>query len=71
MQALAHLRDLSEISPFNPDTEKKALNEQGAIPWTDTRPSPDWLSLAAGAVFILAFLACLYGYLFIGLANRL
>lgn len=70
-QAWSHLHHLSEVSPIDRAAEQQALSEQGAAPWTDTRPSPDWLALGASAALIVAFLACLYGYLLITLVSQL
>ena len=54
-QAWAELHNLGAIPSLPPSTSQDK-NKSGAVPWTDTRPTPNWVRLAIGLItMILAF----------------
>jgi len=70
-EAWYQLHQLSEISPLNEQTAKQDMAEMGASPWTNTRPSPNWLGLAIGAGLLLIGAVIVYGYLLVELIGLL
>jgi Zn-dependent protease len=63
MEAWQQLRELSEISPLNPESATESMVEMGAAPWIDTKPKPNWLNLGLGSLLLFIGAIFLYGYL--------
>ncbi|MCL4295852.1 MAG: tetratricopeptide repeat protein [Anaerolineae bacterium] len=61
--AWQQLHELSEISPVNTETASESMVEMGAVPWTDTKPRPNWLSLGLSSLLLFISAVFLYGYL--------
>jgi len=61
-QAWAELHDLSMLSDAPVEAEAYAGNS-GAAPWTDVKPSPDWIAFLAGLVALLLLFSCTIGVL--------
>jgi len=65
-QAWAELHDLSAL-PHTALNHQLKNENSGTRPWTDTKPSPDWLAFGTG-IFMLAILfVCIFGLLLITL----
>jgi len=69
-EAWYQLHQLSEVTPIDANATEN-LAEIGATPWTDTKPSPNWLALAVGLLLVLLGSIAFYSYLFTGLAHLL
>jgi Zn-dependent protease len=76
-EAWAQLHKLSEFNPLTtqdtalpPDAEPSATGRETG-PWTDTSPSPNWLSLGLSGLLTLTGTGCVYLYLVISLIRYL
>ncbi|NIT58535.1 MAG: tetratricopeptide repeat protein [Aliifodinibius sp.] len=65
-QAWAELHDLSALPGIRSDVYTKNENS-GSTPWTDTKPSPDWLTFGVGILVLLLSFVCIFGLLLITL----
>lgn len=76
-EAWSQLHKLSEYRPLlAPDTPPAEENETAQDtpetgPWTDTRPTPNWLAFGLSGFLTLVSAGCLYIYLAIGLVQYL
>jgi len=67
-QGWAELHDLSALSGHNPDIVPTSQNS-GSTPWTDVKPSPDWLTFGVGIIVLLLMFICIFGLLLITLID--
>jgi tetratricopeptide (TPR) repeat protein len=67
-EAWYQLHRLSAVSPVDNNADEDMV-ELGAIPWTDTKPRPNWLALSFGALLITVAALSFYSYLFSGLVK--
>jgi len=65
-QAWTELHDLSAL-PNTRSEAQPAQENSGAIPWTDTKPSPDWLTFGVGLFVLLLTFMCIFSLLVITL----
>jgi len=70
-EAWYQLHQLSEVSPINEEEAQISMAEMGALPWTDTKPRPNWLGLGLGSAFLIVTGLFLYGYLITNLIETL
>jgi Zn-dependent protease len=70
-EAWLQLHRLSEITPIDETAARKDMAELGDLPWTDTKPRPNWLSLGVTTLLILVGALFVYGLLVIQLVNAL
>ncbi|MFQ5575839.1 MAG: site-2 protease family protein [Anaerolineae bacterium] len=59
-QAWAELHNLSAFPEATPSWQPEA-GTSGSVPWTDIKPSPDWLIFWAGVIAFLILLSCPVG----------
>lgn len=69
-EAWYQLHQLSEVSPVAQDAADN-MARLGALPWTDTRPRPNWLGLGINLGLLLIGCAVTYGYLVTSLIELL
>lgn len=69
-EAWYQLHQLSEVSPIAEDAAD-SLNKLGALPWTDTRPRPNWLGLGINVGLLLVGSIVTYGYVVTSLIQLL
>lgn len=69
-EAWYQLHQLSEVSPVATDANDN-MNKMGALPWTDTKPRPNWISLSVGTGLFLVCGVAVYGYVFTNLIHML
>jgi Zn-dependent protease len=63
-QAWAELHDMSALPGSRQDIIPKSENT-GETPWTDTKPTPDWLAFGVGIFLLLFMFICLFALLLI------
>ena len=63
-QAWAELHSLSALPGTRQEIIPKSENS-GETPWTDTKPTPDWLAFWAGIFLLFFMFICLFGLLLI------
>lgn len=69
-EAWQQLQQLSETPPIS-DTMLEESKAQGAAPWTDTAPRPNWFNLGVTTLLMLMGAIGLYGYLLVQLVKLL
>jgi Zn-dependent protease len=62
-EAWQQLHHLSEVSPVDEAAAKENMAQLGASPWTNTRPTPNWLALGLGAAILVVSSLAMYSYL--------
>lgn len=62
-EAWHQLHQLSEVSPVDDDSSNENIVELGVTPWTDTKPSPDWLRFGISITLLLLAGISFYSYL--------
>jgi len=70
-EAWAQLHKLSQFSPVDLERTPPATNPDEIGPWTDTRPTPNWLALGLSSLLTFVGIACVYLYLTIDLIRYL
>jgi len=70
-EAWAQLHKLSQFSPVALQQAPSATHPDETGPWTDTRPSPNWLAFGLSSLLTLVATGCVYIYLTIGLIRYL
>jgi Zn-dependent protease len=70
-EAWYQLHQLSEVSPVDEAAAQESMAEMGSSPWTDTKPSPNWLGLGVSSLVVLIGGALFYGYLYTNLVDLL
>ena len=68
-QAWSELHNLGAIPNLPPSTTHNK-NANGAIPWTDTRPTPNWARLAVGLLTMILAFTCPILLLLISVIQR-
>ncbi|MBN1220392.1 MAG: tetratricopeptide repeat protein [Anaerolineae bacterium] len=68
-EAWYQLHQLSEITPVDEEIAQKDMAQMGHIPWTDTRPRPNWPGLRIAAALLLVGGIFGYSYLLIQLVE--
>jgi tetratricopeptide (TPR) repeat protein len=62
-EAWQQLHQLSEINPASMEVGGENMAEMGAVPWTDTKPRPNWFNLGLSGFLLFIGAIFLYGYL--------
>jgi Zn-dependent protease len=70
-EAWTQLSKLSQYSPLTPSQATPAPDAGQTGPWTNIRPTPNWLALGLSSLFALAGTGCIYVYLTIALIGFL
>lgn len=69
-QAWGELHNLSALPDISPPEQESKSNSTGSTPWTDTKPSPDWIAFWAGAIALVFTFSCIVGILLTNLFRQ-
>lgn len=64
-QAWTELHELSALPGIGLETSDAIDDNTGTLPWTDTKPTPDWIAFGVGIFMLSLLFLCTFGLLLV------